>query len=225
MYQSPDTIVFTKFNILTDYGGYFTLNIPFFCQECGNCCKTTSFPAPDHFEALIQTLGFNVSILSESFDETTNPDQRDLLMVLKQKQPCIFLTNTYCQIYQNRPNICREWFPRSASNCGAFDLHMRMSSDLLKGHDYQVGIREVIYIGERILSTAYPHVSCVEKITKETLRSYHSAFQEDITQFWDIFLLSDPTDVEKRLFGKTRSTVYPLSSSSLIFLKVRTFWE
>ena len=171
MSESLDTVVFTRFNILTEYGGYFTLNIPFFCQECGNCCRATSFPAPDQLESLIQSLDIDQSLPHNSLPNRDTKDRFLFINSLKHTKPCHFFQNNVCIIYPHRPNYCREWFPRRAINCGALDFHHSMSSALLKDQNYQVGIREVIYLGKNppSSSTPYPYTPNLENITKDRL--------------------------------------------------------
>ncbi|HSZ24080.1 MAG TPA: YkgJ family cysteine cluster protein [Cytophagaceae bacterium] len=76
------------------------------CLTCANCCKTTSpiFTSRDierlskHFKIKIATFMDLYLVLDEDKD-----------YVLK-TTPCPFLsTDNYCQVYEDRPNACKEY--------------------------------------------------------------------------------------------------------------------
>jgi Fe-S-cluster containining protein len=179
--------VYTHFNILPEEGYSFTLNIPFFCQACGNCCRNTSYPDPKNLHLLELLPGLKSKL------------NAGLII----KEPCLFLEGNKCQIYSHRPRYCREWFPRMEANCAAFDLHRKMCGSLLKDWNYQIGIREVIYLKEYFPSSdqsPYPQVNGLGNITKEALRDYHSSSDENFSLFWEIFLSFKPNSLEKEIF-------------------------
>ncbi|MFW9853753.1 MAG: YkgJ family cysteine cluster protein [Candidatus Thorarchaeota archaeon] len=196
MNQPPETIVFTKFNILTDFGGYFTLNIPIFCQKCGKCCKETSFPDPDNLEHYLQICRSQVTSVKCTNMAISNIDYLSKMQI----PPCVFLKDNSCLIYNDRPDYCKEWFPRRSNRCKALDLHTKMCVKILKGRRYQVGIREVICVGEGGLSTIYPHVLSLDHISKEVLPGYQSGSYEELARLWKIFLTFETTDSEEQIF-------------------------
>jgi hypothetical protein len=74
-----------------------------------------------------------------------------------------------------------------------------MSHAFLKNQNYQIGIRDVIYLGENPSSSSFSIVS-LKNITKETLREYQSVSEEKILLYWDIFLSFQPSALEKQVF-------------------------
>ncbi|MFW9780495.1 MAG: YkgJ family cysteine cluster protein [Candidatus Heimdallarchaeota archaeon] len=196
MNQSPETLIFTKFNILTDFGGYFTLNIPIFCQKCGKCCTKTSFPDPSNLE---HYLYIHPSMPTSEKCMDARISNQGYLSIIHTK-PCVFLKNNSCLIYKYRPEYCKEWFPRRSNECGALNLHTRMCVELLKGRLYQVGIRQIIYIGEGSVSATYPHVLSLDHIDKEILTGYQSGSFEELTRLWKTFLTFGTTDPKRQIF-------------------------
>ncbi len=76
------------------------------CLECANCCKTTS---PIFRDKDIERLAKHFKIKASKFiDEYLHLDG-DQDYVLNQS-PCAFLDeDNYCQVYDVRPNACREY--------------------------------------------------------------------------------------------------------------------
>ncbi|MFO7966911.1 MAG: YkgJ family cysteine cluster protein [Archaeoglobaceae archaeon] len=85
--------------------GYFTLNIPFVCQNCGRCCSQIGFPIG---EAILPKIGNHLNITPEDVEErylkTGDEDNGRVLA------PCPFLKYNMCSIYPVRPEGCK-FFP------------------------------------------------------------------------------------------------------------------
>jgi len=76
------------------------------CLQCANCCKTTS---PIFYQKDIERAARAVKLKPGSFIETYLKIDEDGDFVLKQS-PCVFLNaDNYCQIYNDRPQACREY--------------------------------------------------------------------------------------------------------------------
>jgi Fe-S-cluster containining protein len=76
------------------------------CLACGNCCKTTS---PIFYERDIERAAKAVGLKPGDFFEKYLKMDEDKDAVLK-LAPCVFLNaNNSCNIYDSRPNACREY--------------------------------------------------------------------------------------------------------------------
>lgn len=76
------------------------------CLSCGNCCKTTS---PIFYERDIERAAKAVGLKPGAFFEKYLRMDEDKDAVLKQA-PCPFLnSDNSCNIYEDRPNACREY--------------------------------------------------------------------------------------------------------------------
>ncbi|MFX1508159.1 MAG: YkgJ family cysteine cluster protein [Promethearchaeota archaeon] len=196
-----DTLIFTSFEVLTQFGGSFTLNIPFFCQQCGQCCKEISFPDPKSFESLIEFFRIDIQLLGNQFTNNyEKKDYSDIVTELCQTKPCVFLQEDLCLIYSKRPLLCREWYPRVKSKCPAYRLHNEMSQTLLYNREYRIGIREMIFIGKKDPNASYPVVTQLKEIDQHTLTHYYFPPEEEIPQIWEAFLSFNPAKHEKLIF-------------------------
>ncbi|MFW9902962.1 MAG: YkgJ family cysteine cluster protein [Candidatus Thorarchaeota archaeon] len=196
-----DIITFTSFEILTQFGGSFTLNIPFLCQKCGQCCKEISFPDPKSFNSLIEFFKIDIQLLGKQFiNNHEKKDYSKLITELCQVKPCVFLQEDLCRIYSRRPQLCREWYPRIRSKCPAYHLHNEMSHVLLYNRKYRIGIREMIFIGNENPNSSYPSVNKLKEIDEHTLIHYYFPPEDEIPQMWEIFLSFNPTKHERLIF-------------------------
>lgn len=159
-----DTIVFTHFKILFLPGQSYSLNIPYYCQQCGLCCSETSFPGSKKEKK---------DLLTELSKIKGNSSDERRVKYFFQKTPCVFLDNRICQIYSQRPILCREWYPRVESKCLAFQLHQKMGKRILNNRNYQVGTREVLFIGKDNPSTIYPIIEKLDLIERNIFTEYH----------------------------------------------------
>ncbi|MFX1285352.1 MAG: YkgJ family cysteine cluster protein [Promethearchaeota archaeon] len=199
--QHIDTIIFTRFDILTQFGGSFTLNIPFLCQQCGQCCREISFPDSKNLHNVIRSLRIDILQLSKQFLKNgKRRDHSEILSELCQIKPCIFLQEDLCRIYTLRPLICREWYPWVKSKCPAYLLHNKMSLALLHKQKYRIGTREMIFIGKRNPNPSYPLVSELREIDENTLLHYYSPPENELIPIWETFLSFNPSSHERLIF-------------------------
>lgn len=76
------------------------------CLTCANCCKTTS---PIFYNRDIERLAKRLRIKPGEFIEKYLRVDEDKDYVLREA-PCPFLDNdSYCSVYEARPNACREY--------------------------------------------------------------------------------------------------------------------
>lgn len=76
------------------------------CLKCANCCKTTS---PIFYNRDIERLAKHMRIRPSDFIEKYLRIDEDNDYVL-QSSPCPFLSqDNYCQVYDVRPNACKEY--------------------------------------------------------------------------------------------------------------------
>ncbi|MFX0207465.1 MAG: YkgJ family cysteine cluster protein [Candidatus Hodarchaeota archaeon] len=196
-----DTITFTRFEVLTQFGGSFTLNVPFLCQQCGQCCKDISFPDPKSFESLIEFFNIDIQLLCKQFmNNHEKKDYLEMITHLCQTKPCILLQDNLCLIYSKRPLLCRKWYPRVKSKCPAYHLHNEMSQALLYNREYRIGIREMIFIGKKDPNSSYPAVTKLKEIDEHTFTHYYFPPKDEIPQIWDTFLSFNPTKHERLIF-------------------------
>jgi uncharacterized protein len=79
------------------------------CLQCANCCKTTG---PLLLNKDIDRLAKNQKLRPAVFTEQFLKIDEDKDYVFK-SMPCVFLgEDNYCNVYQDRPNACRE-FPHT----------------------------------------------------------------------------------------------------------------
>ncbi|MCF8254084.1 MAG: YkgJ family cysteine cluster protein [Bacteroidia bacterium] len=79
------------------------------CLQCANCCKTTG---PLLLNKDIDRLAKNQKLRPAVFTEQFLKIDEDSDYVFK-SMPCTFLgEDNYCNVYQDRPNACRE-FPHT----------------------------------------------------------------------------------------------------------------
>jgi Fe-S-cluster containining protein len=87
------------------------------CMKCANCCKTMT---PTYTPKDISRISAHLGMTSKEFKDKwleQDPENGDWM---NKKQPCQFLKNNKCSIYEVRPKDCAE-FPHH--NKRQFDLY------------------------------------------------------------------------------------------------------
>ncbi len=191
-----DVIIYSRFEVLTEDGGMYTLNLPIYCQQCGQCCRDVSFPEPELFDSTLK-LTLDLKLITLDYLKQFNNKSNCSLASIK---PCMFLNENRCKIHPVRPLYCREWFPRVTSPCLAFKLHNRMGLLLLRDKNYHVGIREIIHITNHKLNSVYPQVKDSKNIKKETLHNYYSPSLEEARKIWNKFTSFNLSQTEQKIF-------------------------
>ena len=132
----------------------------------------------------------------EVSDLIINPEKQQKM----KEKPCYFLLpNKRCAVYKIRPKLCREWYPRGGSACPAYDQHMKLCQLLLADHIYQIGVREIIYVGDVLNSPIYPSVTNLAQINREILLNYISPSGNVARELWKEFKDLNLSESEKRL--------------------------
>ncbi|MDZ4669185.1 MAG: YkgJ family cysteine cluster protein [bacterium] len=76
------------------------------CLQCANCCKTTGpLLLNKDIDRLAKELKIRPALFAQKFLKID--EDQDYVF---QQMPCVFLgSDHYCQVYQARPNACREY--------------------------------------------------------------------------------------------------------------------
>ncbi len=117
----------------------WSINLPFLCTKCGNCCKLEDFlnagilnVKPDEYAEIQE----KVKLLYDELGEMWKKDEVKYDKYLS-VTPCLFLVNNSCSIYEIRPDGCR-LFPKTMfgmqdPNCEPLIRFKKMQSALKRG--------------------------------------------------------------------------------------------
>ncbi len=117
----------------------WSINLPFLCSKCGVCCTLDDFltagevnAKPDEYPEVYAKLKTLFELLGEKF-ETSEAKYEQYIM----KNPCPFLVDKSCSIYEIRPSGCR-LFPNTSfgmltQNCEPLNRFKKIRSNLKKG--------------------------------------------------------------------------------------------
>ncbi|MCD6012072.1 MAG: hypothetical protein K0Q79_1934 [Flavipsychrobacter sp.] len=87
------------------------------CMECANCCKTMT---PTFTKKDIKRISAHLDMQPKEFIDKWLMKEEDTGDMVNKTQPCQFLVNNMCSIYEVRPIDCAE-FPHH--NKKPFDLY------------------------------------------------------------------------------------------------------
>lgn len=87
------------------------------CMQCANCCKTMT---PIFTKADIKRISTHLRMTPKAFTDKWLMTEEDTGSVVNVNQPCQFLVDNKCSIYEVRPRDCAE-FPHH--NKKPFDLY------------------------------------------------------------------------------------------------------
>jgi Fe-S-cluster containining protein len=87
------------------------------CMTCANCCKTMT---PTFTPTDIKRISAHLGMATREFKDKWLLKEEDTGDWVNKKQPCQFLKNNMCSIYEVRPRDCAE-FPHH--NKKPFDLY------------------------------------------------------------------------------------------------------
>ena len=76
------------------------------CTQCGQCCKQLRPPVtPEDVQRLIKNTDYSSEAFTIIFlEDVQHPDYRIMAC-----QPCSFLRETTCSVYENRPSSCADY--------------------------------------------------------------------------------------------------------------------
>ncbi|MCL5948995.1 MAG: YkgJ family cysteine cluster protein [Candidatus Bathyarchaeota archaeon] len=116
----------------------WSLNLPFLCTKCGNCCQLEDFLSAGEITAKPQEqpqVRAKVKVLFEALGKMweANESKYDTYI---QQNPCPFLVEESCSIYEIRPGGCRLYpqtaFGMQTQDCDALNRFKKMRAALKK---------------------------------------------------------------------------------------------
>jgi len=119
--------------------GVWSINLPFLCSKCGVCCTLEDFLTAGEITANpsshLETHA-KVKILFEALGKIWEASESEYDKYVQQN-PCPFLVEKSCSIYEIRPEGCR-LFPKTAfgmqtQDCEPLNRFKRMRTALRKG--------------------------------------------------------------------------------------------
>ena len=94
---------------------WWSINLPFLCTKCGNCCRLEDFLSAGRINAALQEhseVHAKVKALCEDLGEIWKADETKYDAYIM-NTPCPFLVDKSCSIYEIRPDGCC-LFPKTA---------------------------------------------------------------------------------------------------------------
>ena len=167
-------------------GGVWSINLPFLCTKCGVCCTLEDFlmageitAKPEEkpelhakIRALYEELGKRWETNEAKYDEYT------------MHNPCPFLVNHTCSIYEARPEGCRR-FPNTAfgmltQDCEALARFKKQRGALRRGRTAKETYHSTGTGGEPIKPTKF-----TEKQYRTCIANLHKAgiTEDELTLF------------------------------------------
>ena len=117
----------------------WSINLPFLCTKCGNCCRLEDFLTAGKLEGKPSKQPEAHATAKRLYEElgnlwAENETQYDDYIM---RTPCPFLINNACAIYEIRPDGCRQ-FPKTAfgmqtTNCEPLTRLKKQRAVLKKG--------------------------------------------------------------------------------------------
>jgi Fe-S-cluster containining protein len=123
----------------TNKKGEWSINLPFLCIKCGNCCRLEDFLSAGEINAKPKKhseVHAKVKALFEALGAIFEADEAKYDEYVMQKL-CPFLIDKSCSIYEIRPDGCR-LFPKTAfgmqtQDCESLNRFKKMRTVLKKG--------------------------------------------------------------------------------------------
>ncbi len=119
----------------------WSINLPFLCTKCGNCCKLEDFLSAGKINAKTEEYTEAHDKISKLFEELGKLWEADEVKYEEHimHNPCPFLVNKSCSIYEIRPDGCR-LFPKTAfgmqsGDCEPLIRFKKMRIALKKGRN------------------------------------------------------------------------------------------
>jgi len=90
----------------TVHNFYHELSREINCTKCANCCKKVNpVPKPTDIRRLAKHLGLSVDKFRSQFIADASEGEGSIF----RNQPCPFLQNNLCTVYDDRPGDCRSY--------------------------------------------------------------------------------------------------------------------
>jgi Fe-S-cluster containining protein len=127
----------------TGKNGEWSINLPFLCSKCGVCCTLEDFLTAGEITAKPQEhpeVHAKIKTLFEALGKKWEANESEYDKYFRQN-PCPFLVNTSCSIYEIRPEGCR-LFPNTAfgmltQDCKPLDRFKKMRAALKKSRPFR----------------------------------------------------------------------------------------
>jgi Fe-S-cluster containining protein len=152
--------------------GGWSINLPFLCDKCGVCCTLDDFltageiTSKRHMRPEVEA---NAKALYEALGKMWEEDEAKYDQYIQQN-PCPFLVDKSCSIYEVRPEGCR-LFPNTAfgmltENCDALNRFKKMRAALKKGRVVKETTYQVNAKSEPIKPAKFTEKQIRSSITK-----------------------------------------------------------
>ena len=123
----------------TNKNGAWSINLPFLCNKCGVCCTLEDFLTAGEINAKPQEhpqVHAKIKALFEALGRMWEADEAKYDEYIMHN-PCPFLVDNSCSIYEIRPDGCR-LFPQTAfgmqtQDCESLNRFKKMRTALKKG--------------------------------------------------------------------------------------------
>jgi Fe-S-cluster containining protein len=164
----------------TKKGGW-SINLPFLCNKCGICCTLEDFLTAGEISAKLQDqpeVSAKIKGLFEALGKIFEAGESKYDKYIMQN-PCPFLVDKSCSIYEIRPDGCR-LFPKTAfgiqtQDCHALNRFKKMRASLRKGRSCKEnyyfagktrGMEESSELIKHVSFTEKQYQSCIDKLRR-----------------------------------------------------------
>lgn len=181
----------------------WSINLPFLCAKCGNCCRLEDFLSAGKINAAPQEhpeVHARVKALCEDLGAIWKAEETKYDAYIM-NNPCPFLVDKSCSIYEIRPDGCR-LFPKTAfgmqsQDCEPLVRFRKMRAVLKRGRS----CTETYFFTVKIPSQA--GISEPIKLAKISEKQYHAVVA--------ILRQTGMTDDELALFNQFNASAKTLS--------------
>ena len=129
----------------------WSINLPFLCTRCGNCCTLEDFLTAGKLNGALETHPDAHAKANRLYEELGNLWAENQAKYDNHitRNPCPFLVSESCSIYEIRPDGCR-LFPKTAfgmesQDCEPLKRFKKMCAALEKGRNY---IEHYYFVGK-----------------------------------------------------------------------------
>jgi len=167
-----------------DKKGGWSVNLPFLCSKCGVCCTLEDFLTAGEINAKPQEyleVHAKIKALFESLGKKWEADESEYDKYIQQN-PCPFLVDKSCSIYELRPDGCR-LFPKTAfgmltQDCEPLNRFKKIRTALKKGRSFKetyhfVGINQEPIKPTKLNEKQYQ--KCLNKLRQAAITDDESA--------------------------------------------------
>ena len=116
----------------------WSINLPFLCTKCGVCCKLDDFLCAGEIKEIMEhpEIGAKLRTLYDELAVQLEQGE-DKYDEYAMHNPCPFIKNKLCTIYEIRPEGCKQFpntrFAMLSEDCEALDRFKKQRQTLKKG--------------------------------------------------------------------------------------------